>query len=74
MAASLDELVENMMLARQMFFAKFTDAEIKKVKPIFKDKLRKLRTFEKFDGGVRIGMKAWVGIGRKFGDENEVSV
>lgn len=74
MAASLDELVENMMLAKQNFFTGFTNEEIEKVKPIFREELQKLRTFERFDGGVRIGMKAWVAIGRKLGDENEVAV
>jgi hypothetical protein len=33
-----------------------------------------LRTFEKFEGGVRIGMKAWIGVGRKLGDEDEIPV
>jgi hypothetical protein len=74
MAASLDELTENMMLARNMFFSKFTDEEIEIVKPILKEELQKLRTFERFEEGVRIGMKAWIGIGRKLGDENEAPV
>jgi hypothetical protein len=74
MAAIFDELAKNMMLARRMFFKRFTDEEIEKVKPIFKEELQKLRTFEKFDGDVRIKMKAWIGIGRKLGDENDVPV
>jgi len=74
MAKSLDELTENMMLARRMFFSKFTEEEIEKVKPILKEELQKLRTFERIEGGVRIGMKAWIGIGRKLGDEDEVPV
>jgi hypothetical protein len=73
-AASLDELTENMMLAREMFFSKFTNAEIEKLNPILKEELQKLRKFERFDEGVRIGMKAWIGVGRKLGDENEVPV
>jgi hypothetical protein len=36
MAASLDELVENMMLAKQMFFTGITDEKIEKVKLIFR--------------------------------------
>jgi hypothetical protein len=74
MAPSLDELVENMLLASQMFFPGFTDEEIEKVKPVFRQELQKLRTFEKFDRGVRIGMKVSVGIGRKLGDENNEAV
>jgi hypothetical protein len=74
MTASLDEMTDNMMLARRMFFSKFTDGEIKKVKPVLKKDLQKLPTFEHFERGVRIGMKAWIGVGRKLGDENEIPV
>jgi hypothetical protein len=73
-ATSLDEMTENMMLARQMFFSKFTAEEIEMAKHRLKEELQRLRTFEKFEGGVRIGMKAWIGIGRKLGDEDEVPV
>lgn len=73
-AANLDEMTENMMLARGMFFSKFMSEEIEKVKPILKEELQNLRTFERFEGGVRIGMKAWIGVGRKLGDEDEVPV
>jgi hypothetical protein len=73
-AANLDEMTENMMLAKGMFFSEFTSEEIEKVKPILKEELQNLRTFEGFEGGVRIGMKAWIGVGRKLGDEDEVPV
>ena len=36
MAPNLDELVENMMLAKQMFFTGITDEKIEKVKLIFR--------------------------------------
>ena len=73
-AKSLDELVENMMLAKQMFFAGVSDEELDRAKLVFREELRKLRTFEEVDGGVRIGMKAWIGVGWKRGDEKEVPV
>lgn len=73
-AGSLDELVENMMLAKQMFFAGYSDEELERVKPIFRGELLKLRTFEQVDGGVRVGMKAWIGVGWKKGDEKEIPV
>lgn len=73
-AASLGELVENMMLAKQMFFAGYSDEELERVKPIFTAELSKLRTFEQVDGGVRVGMKAWIGVGWKKGDEKEIPV
>ncbi|KUJ19165.1 S-adenosyl-L-methionine-dependent methyltransferase [Mollisia scopiformis] len=73
-AGSLDELVNNMLLAKQMFFSGFSDGEMENVKGIFKEELKKLRTFEEVEGGVRIEMKAWIGIGWKKGDELEVPV
>ena len=42
-AANLDEMTENMMLARGMFFSKFTSEEIEKVIPIFKEELQKIK-------------------------------
>jgi hypothetical protein len=44
------------------------------VKLIFREELQKLRTFKRFDGGMRIGVKAWVAIGRKLGEENKIAV
>ncbi|KAH7348701.1 S-adenosyl-L-methionine-dependent methyltransferase [Rhexocercosporidium sp. MPI-PUGE-AT-0058] len=74
MASSLEELVDNMMLAQQMFFAGYSEEELARVKIVFKEELQNLRTFEVFDGGVRIGMKAWIGRGWKKGDESEIAV
>ena len=74
MAASLDELADNMMLAKQMFFSGFSEREISSARTVLRGELQKLRTFEVFDGGVRIGMKAWIGRGWKKGDETETAV
>jgi hypothetical protein len=72
-ATSLDGLVENMMLAAPMLFGGYSEAELSQAKPILKEELTKLRTFEELEGGaVRIGMKAWIGVGWKKGDEKEV--
>jgi hypothetical protein len=74
-AASLGELVENMMLAKQMFFAGYSEEELVEAKSAFRKELQKLRTYEEVEGGgARIGMKAWIGIAWKRGDENEVPV
>lgn len=73
-ARSLDDLVDNMLLAKQMFFGGFNEEEIGRVRPIFKEELSKARTFEEVDGRVRIGMKAWIGVGWKKGDETEIPV
>ena len=75
MAASLDKLVENMMLTKQMFFAGYNEEKLVKAKSKFWKELQKPRMYEKVeDGGVRIRMKAWIGIGWKRGDENGVPV
>lgn len=73
-AGSLDELTDNMMLAKQMFFAGYGEEELEKAKPIFKEELRKLRTFEEVDSGMRIGMKAWIGVGWSKRDAREVPI
>jgi hypothetical protein len=77
MATSLDVMTENMMLARQMFFSRFTKEGTEIVKPILREELQKVRTFESFEGGVgrvRIEMKAWIGTGKKMGDKHGVPV
>ena len=49
MAASLDELADNMMLAKQMFFSGFSEKEISSARSVLREELQKLRTFEIFD-------------------------
>ena len=71
-ASSLDVLVENMMLGSRMFFAGYSDEELGKAKSLLGGAMEKTRTFERFeDGRVRVGMKAWIGVGWKKGDEGE---
>lgn len=64
-AESMDSLVENFMLAKQMFFSGYSELELGRAASILKDELQKVRTFETLEGGVRIGMKAWIGMGWK---------
>ncbi|KAF2097662.1 S-adenosyl-L-methionine-dependent methyltransferase [Rhizodiscina lignyota] len=70
-AKDMDELVENMMLAKGMFFPDYSNNELEKAKRVLRDEFAKLRTFEKTQEGVRIGMKAWIGVAWKKGDEGE---
>ena len=71
-ASSLDALVNNMMLGSRMFFAGYSDEELEKAQSLLGGNLEKARTFERLeDGSVRVGMKAWIGIGWKKGDEGE---
>ncbi|MCJ1401713.1 hypothetical protein MMC11_004930 [Xylographa trunciseda] len=67
-AASLDELVDNLMLAKPFFFAGCNDEELSKAKALFRVELRKLSTFEERMDGVRIGMRALIGVGWKRDD------
>jgi hypothetical protein len=71
-AASLEELADNMFMAKGMFFPGFDEEELVRAKVAFKEEMRSLRTYEEGDWGVRVGMKAWIGIGWKKGDEEEV--
>lgn len=71
MAPSLDELLDNMMLGSSLFFPNYSDEELTQAKAVLREELQKLRTYEVSDEGVRIGIKAWIGIGWKTGDEGE---
>lgn len=72
-APTLDELVDNLLLIKEMFFKGYSDEELERARPVFREEVRKLRTFEERDGEVRIGMKAWIGMGWKKGDEGEIA-
>ncbi len=45
-AKNLDDLVENMMLAKGMFFEGYSEEELVRSKSILTEELQKLRTFE----------------------------
>lgn len=71
-AKDLDELTDNMMFASQAYFQKYSEEEMVKARAVMREALRKCRTFVEDEDGVRIGMKAWIGVGWKRGDEKEV--
>ncbi|KAJ9663103.1 hypothetical protein H2201_005774 [Coniosporium apollinis] len=71
-APTLDELVDNLLLIKEMFFKGYSDEELERARPVFREEVRELRTFEERDGEARIGMKAWIGMGWKRGNEGEV--
>ena len=64
-AGSLAELAGNMMLAKNMFFASFGNEEMERASGELERELGALKSFWEWDGGVRVGMKAWVGKGWK---------
>jgi hypothetical protein len=65
-AADLDELVENFLFLKEMYFKGYSEVEIAKVKGLLKEEVRKLKAFEELEGGgVKVGMVAWVGFAWK---------
>jgi hypothetical protein len=64
-AKTLDELVDNMMIAAPMFVKGITEEEERAMRPILRKEFEKLGAFEVVEEGVRIGMTAWVGVGWK---------
>ena len=64
-ATSLDELVSNMMLPKDMFWKGYSEEEIKKAEPVLKEQIKGLATYRETEGGVEIGTVAWIGIGWK---------
>lgn len=70
-ATDMAELVDNTMLAKKMFFPEFTDAEIEMARQLLVEKFTKTRTFEQTKNSVKMGMKAWIGMAWKRGDEAE---
>jgi len=74
-AGSLEELTQNAMLAKGMFFPGYSDEELRKAEEILHGELRNCRTYEEVEGiSVGVGMKAFVGVGWKKGDEGEVPI
>ncbi|RDL39541.1 Uncharacterized protein BP5553_03881 [Venustampulla echinocandica] len=64
-ANSLDELVENMMFFKDMFFKGYDDEELARVPDILKEKVKALEKFKQTEDGVEIEMVAWIGVGWK---------
>jgi len=60
-ASSLEELVSNMMLFKDMFLKGYTDEEIASMPAILGEEIRSLESYEEAVGHVQIKMKAWVG-------------
>jgi hypothetical protein len=69
-ASSMEELAANTYEFALLFFKGYDEAELERVKELLASELKVLRTFEELeDGNVRVGMKAWIGVGWKRGDE-----
>lgn len=64
-ARDLDEMVENMMLFKDMFFKEYSEEEVAKIPALLKDELPKLKAFKQNEEGVKVEMMAWVGFASK---------
>lgn len=64
-AASVDELVANMLLFKDMFYKGYKDDEVARLPGILTEEVRKLPHFEESDGSARVNMVAWVGMAWK---------
>lgn len=64
-AGSLDELVSNMLLFKDMFYKGYTDEEMARLSEALKEELRKLPHFEENKESARVNMLAWIGMAWK---------
>ena len=64
-AGSLDELVENMLLFKDMFYKGYSNEEVKELHAILRNQVQKLKDFRETKDGVEIAMIAWVGMAWK---------
>lgn len=64
-ARSLDELVENLMGAKDMFYKGYSEEEIARLPEMLKQEVKKLEAYEEREGSVGINMVAWAGFAWK---------
>lgn len=64
-AETLDQLVENMMLFKDMFFKSYSDEEVKRLPEVIRKEISASPGYDENDDGVKVEMIAWVGIAVK---------
>ena len=64
-AGSLEELVDNMLLFKDMFYKGYTDEEVARLPEILEEEVRKLPNFVEEAGFAAVNMVAWVGMAWK---------
>ena len=63
--ASLDELVENLMLFKDMFFKDYNEEEVKRLPEVIRKEISSSPGYYEHENGVGIKMIAWIGIAVK---------
>ncbi len=64
-AGSLDELVGNLMGAKDMFYKGYSDEEVERLPEVLKEEVKKLESYDEREDSVGIKMVAWVGFAWK---------
>jgi hypothetical protein len=64
-AANLEELVDNMMGVKDMFYKGYSQEEVKRLPAVLKEKIRNLKAYDEKEESVGIKMVAWVGFAWK---------
>lgn len=64
-AGSLEELTENLMLFKDMFYKDYNEDEVKRLPDVMKKEISQLPAYHETADGVKVDMIAWVGIAVK---------
>ncbi|KUJ22047.1 S-adenosyl-L-methionine-dependent methyltransferase [Mollisia scopiformis] len=64
-ASSLDELVENLMYFKDMFFKGYNEEEVKRLLEVMRKEISAAPGYNETNDGVKVEMIAWVGIAVK---------
>lgn len=64
-AGSLDGLVDNLMLFKDMFYKSYDEEEVKRLPEVIKQEITASAGYHETENGVKVEMIAWVGIAVK---------
>lgn len=64
-AENLDQMVENLLHLKGMFYKGYTEEEVARLPSVLKEEVKKLTAFEETEKDVGIKMVAWVAYASK---------
>jgi ubiquinone/menaquinone biosynthesis C-methylase UbiE len=64
-AGSLEELVNNLMGVKDMFYKEYSEEEVARLQGVLKEEVKNLEAYDEREGSVGIKMVAWVGFAWK---------
>lgn len=64
-AGSVEEMVENLMLGKDMFCKGYSEQEVEGLRSVLGGEIEKLEAFERTEWDVGIAMEAWVAVAWK---------